>query len=335
MNYVSLLAILSVAIVFVSGCTQTGQVTSLPKTGQEQQTQQVTCNKPYILVGTSCCLDQNDNSICDKDETIPESTPPQQSAQQETMPDKVNAMVSRVIDGDTIELQGNIEVRLLGINTLEEGQPYYQESTNRLKELVEGKIVVLESDVQDKDQYGRLLRYVFIDGVFANLQMLKEGYATVYIIRPNTKYEASLRNAENEAKALELNIWKQPAGENICDDRCIGVSYLKWNAEGSDCDNLNGEYVTFINSCFYPCDLTSWTVKDESSRDPYVFPVFVLESEKTISLYTGCGTNTETQLYWCASGYECNAIWNNDGDTLYMRNSKGELVLNYPYTGFA
>jgi micrococcal nuclease len=201
MNYVSLLAILSVAIVFVSGCTQTGQVTSLPKTGQEQQTQQVTCNKPYILVGTSCCLDQNDNSICDKDETIPESTPPQQSAQQETMPDKVNAMVSRVIDGDTIELQGNIEVRLLGINTLEEGQPYYQESTNRLKELVEGKIVVLESDVQDKDQYGRLLRYVFIDGVFANLQMLKEGYATVYIIRPNTKYEASLRNAENEAKA--------------------------------------------------------------------------------------------------------------------------------------
>jgi len=289
MNYALILAILLIGVVFISGCTQTGQITSPSRTGQEETTR-----------------------------------------------NKSTAFISRVIDGDSIELSNNIEVRLLGINTPERGQPYYQEATNRLKELVEGKNVVLESDIQDKDQYGRLLRFVFVDNLFVNLQLVKEGYANVYIIQPNTKYETSLRDAENEAKTSGLNVWKQPAtSENVCDNRCIGISYFKWNAEGSDCDNLNGEYVTFVNTCSYSCDLTSWTVKDESSRNPYVFPSFILESEKTVTLYTGCGTNTKAQLYRCSSGYSCNAIWNNDGDTLYLRNSNGELVLNYPYTGFS
>ena len=213
--------------------------------------QNIVCNKSYILVGTFCCLDQNNNFICDKDETISEPTLLQQGIQQEIKPNNSTALVSKVIDGDSIELQNNIEVRLLGINTPERGQPYYQEATNRLKELVEGKNVIFENDVQDKDQYDRLLRYVFSDNLFVNLQLVKEGYATVYIFQPNTKYETSLRNAENEAKTLKLNIWKQPEGENICDNRCIGISYFKWNAEGNDCDNLNGEYVTFINACSY------------------------------------------------------------------------------------
>ncbi len=243
------------------------------------------------------------------------------------------ALVSKVIDGDTVELQNNIEVRLLGINAPERGQPYYQEATTRLRELVEGKKVIFENDIQDKDRYGRLLRYLFINDSFVNLQLVEEGYATVYIISPNKKYETDLRNTENETKTLKVNIWKQPMGENVCDSKCMGISYFKWDAEGNDCDNLNGEYVTFTNACSYSCDLTNWTVKDESSRKPYLFPSFVLESGKAITLYTGCGSNTQTQLYWCSSGGSCNAIWNNGGDTLYLRNSNGELVLAYPYTG--
>lgn len=286
--------------------------------------QKVVCNKPYILVGTSCCLDQNGNSICDKDETT--------SRQQTTINQSIT-FVPKVIDGDSIKLQNNIEVRLLGINTPERGQPYYQEATNRLKELVEGKNVTLESDVQDKDQYGRLLRYVFVNDLFVNLQLVKEGYANIYIIQPNTRYETLLRNGEDEAKTLKLNIWKQPTSENICDNRCIGISYFHWNAEGNDCDNLNDEYVTLINTCSYSCDLRSWTIKDEANHI-YTFPSFVLENGRAVTVYTGFGTNTKTSLYWGSSGYTCNAIWNNDGDTLYLRNSNGELVFSYSYTGF-
>jgi len=219
---------------------------------------------------------------------------------------------------------------LLGINAPDRGQPYYEESKNRLEELIQGKNVTLEKDVNDVDQYGRLLRYVFLGDENINVRLVKEGLATVYITQPNVKYEEDLRNAWNECLSKQINLCKP--SEEKCDSRCIGISYFRWNAEGNDCYNLNDEYVTFINNCPYDCDLTGWTVKDESSRDPYVFPNFILKSGATVTLYTGCGTNTKTQLYWCSSGYACNAIWNNEGDTLYLRNSKGELVLTYSYS---
>lgn len=244
------------------------------------------------------------------------------------------AIVSEVIDGDTVKLQNGETVRLLGINAPEKGQPYYEESTNRLKQLIEGKEVILEKDVNDKDQYGRLLRYIFLNDENINVKLVRKGLATAYIIPPNIKYEAELKEAENEAKNSEINIWRQPEQQGECDNRCIGIYYFHWNAAGNDCDNLNDEYVIFKNSCSYPCNLTGWSVKDESSRNPYIFPEFILESGSTVTLYTGCGTDTDTSLYWCSSGYTCNAIWNNRGDTLYLRNSNGELVLSYSYTGY-
>lgn len=242
------------------------------------------------------------------------------------------AIVSEIIDGDSIKLQSGEKVRLLGINTPEKGQPYHQEATNRLKELVGGKTVVLESDVEDKDRYGRLLRYVYIDDIFVNLALVREGYANVYIIPPNDKYETELKQAEDDAKSTKLGIWASPISEEgICDNRCIGIYYFHWDAEGNDCDNLNDEYVTLRNSCPFACNLTGWTVKDESTRI-YTFPSFVLSAESTVKLYTGCGTNTNAELYWCSRGKSCNAIWNNGGDTLYLRNSEGELILSYSYT---
>ena len=259
----------------------------------------------------------------------------------EKIPEKTAAVVSEVIDGDTIKLQTGETVRLLGINTPEKGQPYYEESKNRLKELVENKEVSLEKDVDDRDQYGRLLGHVFLESENINVKMLNEGLATVYIIPPNMKYETELKEAENQARLSKTGLWTPPSQEpegdgNVCDSKCIGISYFRWNAEGDDCENLNGEYVVFRNSCPYSCDLAGWTVKDESARNPYVFPDnFVLETQTTATLYTGCGTNTQTQLYWCSHGKSCNSIWNNEGgDTLYLRNQKGELVLSHHYEGY-
>jgi len=244
------------------------------------------------------------------------------------------AFISRVIDGDSIELKDGTEVRLLGINAPEMGQLCYQEAINRLKELIESKNVILKKDVEDKDQYERLLRFVFLENENINIKMVKEGYAKVYIIPPNTKYESELREAWEECKKQEIGCLCQTV-DTVCDNRCLGIQYFHWNAEGNDCENLNGEYVTFVNNCSYSCDLTSWTVEDEG-RHKYEFPKFTLENEKTIVLYTGCGTNTATHLYWCSQGFDCNAIWNNscNGDTLYLRNTEGDLILDYHYTGF-
>ena len=245
-------------------------------------------------------------------------------------PEITSAIVSRIIDGDTIELQNGERVRLLGINTPEKGQPYYEEATNRLKELIEGKTVTLEKDAGDKDQYGRLLRHIYIDDTFVNLEMVREGYANVYIIAPNVKYSSEFEKEEEEAKIAERGIW-QPSEGGL--SKCTGILYFQWNAEGNDCYNLNDEYVTFKNTCSQPIDMTGWTVKDEANHI-YTFPDFNLAGSATVTLYTGAGIDTKAELYWNSSGLQCNAIWNNDGDTLYLRDISGNLVISYNYGGF-
>ena len=222
-------------------------------------------------------------------------------------------------------------VRLIGINAPEKGQPYYIESSNRLKELINNKKIVLEIDVDDKDQYGRLLRYIIIDNENINIRLIKEGYATAYIVEPNKKYKTELENAWDECMNNKINLCKPPESTpNVCDNSCIEVFELHYKA-GDDCKNLNGEYVIFRNNCEFSCDLKDWTVKDESSRTPYSFPALTLNKKDKATLYTGCGDNTNSNFYWCSKGYSCNAIWNNDKDTLYLRNSKGELILTYSY----
>jgi len=330
MSNLNLFVILAVITILVSGCITTETV----------------CNKPYYEYKSGeCCLDENDNKICDKDEVekgpeglgATERTEESGESEVEIEKEKVSAIVSSVIDGDTIELKTGERVRLLGINTPEKGQPCYEQATNRLKELVVGKQVMLESDVVDKDQYSRMLRYIFVDDTHVNLIMVREGYAHVYIVQPNVNYEDDLYDAQASAVNEGGCMWKRPAGkdgENICDNRCIEIDQFHWNAQGEDCDNLNDEYVIFKNICSYSCDMTGWTVKDESSRDPYTFTAFVLESEKAVTLYTGCGTDNFEKLYWCSSGYTCSAIWNNGGDTLYLRNADDEIVLIKTYEGY-
>jgi len=68
------------------------------------------------------------------------------------------ALVVSVIDGDTIELQGDCRVRYLGNDTPELGEYHADEATSRNIELVDGKIVELQSGKRDEDEYGRLLR---------------------------------------------------------------------------------------------------------------------------------------------------------------------------------
>lgn len=118
------------------------------------------------------------------------------------------AKVFQVIDGDTFELTNGQKVRLLGIDAPEKGQYYYEEAGNRLEQLVKGKEVFLEKDASNRDNYGRLLRYVYVGSLFVNLEMVKEGYAQAFIVAPNLKYSTVFLKAENETKAKGVGIWK-------------------------------------------------------------------------------------------------------------------------------
>ncbi len=113
-----------------------------------------------------------------------------------------NGFVTKVIDGDTIVINGE-SVRLLGMDTPERGEKCYSESTQRLKELVLNKDVLLESDVTDKDQYKRLLRYVFIEEngerTNVNILLVQEGFATARFYE-DRKYRNEILVAEKEAR---------------------------------------------------------------------------------------------------------------------------------------
>lgn len=286
----------------------------------------VVCNKPYIRVGKSCCLDRNNDNICDKDKPIiPTTTTTTTSLPPTTV------FVLKVLDGDTIEVQidGKVEsVRLIGINTPEVGRYYFTKSTDKLKELVYRKTVTLEKDITDKDMYGRLLRYVWFDDMLVNLEMVKEGYAHVYFYEEDIKYANQLLNAENDAKASEIGIWKSSINPNA---KCITLSSFNYDAKGNDNYNLNDEYVTFMNNCDHLVDISGWAVKDEATHI-YDFPRLELPAHATITLHTGSGTNTVSNVYWNSDM----AIWNNirdnkGGDRLFLRDSSGGLVIDYNY----
>lgn len=129
------------------------------------------------------------------------------------------ALISRVIDGDTILVinsEGEEErVRLLLIDTPESVhseepvQPYGKEASDFAKKhLRQGKKVTIERGNPDKDKYDRTLAYIFVDGVNFNQLMIEEGYARIaYVYEPNTKYLEEFKKAENQAKEQKKNIW--------------------------------------------------------------------------------------------------------------------------------
>lgn len=123
------------------------------------------------------------------------------------LPITSNAVVTRIVDGDTIVIEGGERVRLLDIDTPEKGQPCYSNATLRLKQLIYGKDVLLKSRGDDKDTYGRLLRYVFVNSTDINLQMVREGWAHLYVYSKGPDYNRYVE-AEQAAKKDGLCVWQ-------------------------------------------------------------------------------------------------------------------------------
>jgi micrococcal nuclease len=129
----------------------------------------------------------------------------------------VTVAVSRVIDGDTLEISPAIdgveEVRLIGVDTPEtvdptEGiEPYGPEASAFAKRELTGRRVGLEFDRERVDQYGRLLAYVHAGGSMFNEELLKKGYAQAYPYPPNTTHAQQFAAAQRKAKAAGIGIW--------------------------------------------------------------------------------------------------------------------------------
>ncbi len=123
------------------------------------------------------------------------------------------ARVTRVIDGDTIDVQldgVSYRVRYIGMNTPERDEVCYQEAKDANAALVSGKTVTLVKDTSETDVYGRLLRYVYADGVFVNEELVREGWAENAVYPPDTTYADVFHQLELQAR--QANIGCHPTG---------------------------------------------------------------------------------------------------------------------------
>ena len=114
--------------------------------------------------------------------------------------------VSDVIDGDTFRI-GVQSIRMIGINSPEIGEPCSLEAKEKLEEIILGKEVKLEKDVVEKDEYGRSLRYVYINNLFVNAEMIRLGLARVEEIEPNVKFSSLFLEDENKARKAKRCVW--------------------------------------------------------------------------------------------------------------------------------
>jgi len=126
-------------------------------------------------------------------------------------------LVTRVIDGDTIDVRfgggKTARVRIVGIDTPETVDPrkpvqcFGKEASQHMRELVEGKDVVLQSKPdEDKDKYGRLLRYVQLEGDDVGAGMIRDGYAFSYKYFPHPRLEL-YNKLEQQARENDRGLW--------------------------------------------------------------------------------------------------------------------------------
>jgi len=120
------------------------------------------------------------------------------------------ATVTKVIDGDTVVVEGDYRVRYIGIDTpelLPTPEPYALEAWQANRELVAGKEVRLEKDVSETDRYGRLLRYVYVEDTFVNGELVRRGLAKAVAYPPDTRYQDLLEELELEARKAGRGVW--------------------------------------------------------------------------------------------------------------------------------
>ena len=236
--------------------------------------------------------------------------------------------VKVAVDGDTIVLEDDTKVRYIGLNTPERDRPFYKEATEANRKLVENKEIRLEFDTVKVDQYGRTLAYVFARDptaspqveTFVNLELLRQGYANVFTVPPNVKYEERFREAEQEARETGRGLWATL-------ETGVKIAHIQANAPGNDAENPNGEWVEIVNEGSEAVNLGGYSLKDAATHI-YTFPAFTLQPGATVHLYTGQGQDDASSLYW---GLAEEAVWNNGGDSAFLRDSEGNLVDDYSY----
>ena len=126
------------------------------------------------------------NNSSSSSTAVPSTTTTTSSSSSSSPHTEVSGKCYKVVDGDTIDVEGVGRVRFVGVNTPERGDSGYQEAKEYVKNMCLGKTVGLDiDDAKNKDKYDRTLAVVYVGGVNLNQELLKKGYAEVMYIPPS------------------------------------------------------------------------------------------------------------------------------------------------------
>ncbi|MFB6211105.1 MAG: lamin tail domain-containing protein [Halobacteriales archaeon] len=263
--------------------------------------------------------------------------------------------IVEVIDGDTMRIRypngSSDTVRLLGVDTPEvhtatdpaefetipdttAGRQWLgrwgQRASEFARDRLAGARVRIRTDprADRRGGYGRLLVYLYHDGQLFNLQLLRQGYARLYESQFTERDRFTA--AEGKARTNGVGLWEYgPSATAESNDSASSLAIVTIHADapGNDHDNLNEEYVRLRNTANKTLTLTGWTVADAAGHT-YTFPDgFTLDPNETVTLHTGRGTDSTNALYWGRT----NAVWNNDGDRVTVRDVSGVIVVERAY----
>lgn len=210
-------------------------------------------------------------------------------------PEREAVIISRVIDGDTLELKDGRTIRLLNINAPEKKYPNSNLATEFLRQFQNSTV---EVEITGTDKYQRNLARVYAPD-YLNLKIVQDGLASKFLVGESELKEFA--DAEESAIKNEKGIWMHSQYYDCIDtkiDRINEIVKLQNN-----CNNIN---------------ILSWTIKDESTRSLELPNIEI----GAINIHTDKGKDNETDIYWNS---ETN-IWNNDRDSLFMFDEKSRIV---------
>ncbi|WP_225986131.1 thermonuclease family protein [Psychrobacillus glaciei] len=186
----------------------------------EDEVESATITKEENINSTVAPAKQVDEDT-DKENTLPISATTKLSEKKDELNSSIStvltsAVVTRVVDGDTIKVKVNGKeetVRMILVDTPETKhpklgvQPFGPEASSFTKNALTGEEIELEKDISERDRYGRLLRYVWIDGKLFNETLIEKGLARVAVFQPDVKYIDQFRELQQKAQKQGIGIW--------------------------------------------------------------------------------------------------------------------------------
>lgn len=246
------------------------------------------------------------------------------------------AMVTRVIDGVTLEvlLDGETRwVRYIGVDLLEyeEDPTLWEKMTEKNRQLVDGRQILLVKGIAADEEDGEWLRYVIADGIFVNLEMVRSGYAIAQSTPPDVNCDELLLEAEEAAILGERGLWApvptptrtlRPPTETASPSGPLVVVKVFQGTPWQEPD----EFVEIYNPSGQPVQLEGWSISDQENHR-FVFPNFILGPVQYCRVYTNLYAPENCGF----SYYKPSPIWNNTGDCATLRDKNGRLIDEFCY----